>query len=285
MKELHWRNSPLIMSQCGSKGSPINISQMVACVGQQTVGGHRAPDGFIDQSLPHFPRKSKTPANVKVLDDMKLAVIPEAEKADLHFALHWVKNRLPLVVIKGIQTVERAIIAEEEGKKGKLQLIVEGMGLKEVMGVDGVDGCKTESNHVMEVQATLGIEAARNCIIKEIRKVMQSHSMEIDIRHMMLLADLMTFKREVLAMTRDGTQKMKDSVLMLASFERTADHLFNASASGKEDMIDGVSECIIVGVPMRVGTGMLEVKQRFQLSKMASKASIVEGLASFHLHL
>lgn len=50
------------MSQCGSKGSPINISQMVACVGQQSVGGRRAPDGFIDRTLPHFPINSKTPA-------------------------------------------------------------------------------------------------------------------------------------------------------------------------------------------------------------------------------
>lgn len=62
MKALPWRNSPLIMSQCGSKGSLINISQMVACVGQQSVGGRRAPNGFIDRSLPHFPRKDKTPA-------------------------------------------------------------------------------------------------------------------------------------------------------------------------------------------------------------------------------
>lgn len=62
MQNLHWRNSPLIMSQCGSKGSPINISQMIACVGQQSVGGRRAPDGFIDRSLPHFRRKAKTPA-------------------------------------------------------------------------------------------------------------------------------------------------------------------------------------------------------------------------------
>lgn len=62
MQTLHWRNSPLIMSQCGSKGSSINISQMVACVGQQSVGGRRTPNGFIDRSLPHFPRKSKTPA-------------------------------------------------------------------------------------------------------------------------------------------------------------------------------------------------------------------------------
>lgn len=59
--ELHWRNSPLIMSECGSKGSFINISQMVACVGQQSVGGKRAPNGFIDRTLPHFPRHDRTP--------------------------------------------------------------------------------------------------------------------------------------------------------------------------------------------------------------------------------
>ncbi|KAM3401211.1 hypothetical protein ACQJBY_005778 [Aegilops geniculata] len=62
MSTLHWRNSPLIMSQCGSTGSPINISQMVVCVGQQSVGGRRAPNGFIDRTLPHFPINSKTPA-------------------------------------------------------------------------------------------------------------------------------------------------------------------------------------------------------------------------------
>lgn len=62
------------------------------------------------------------------------------------------------------------------------------------MGIPGVDGCKTDSNHIMELQQTLGIEAARSGIIREINKVMQSHSMDIDIRHMMLLADVMTFK-------------------------------------------------------------------------------------------
>ena len=62
------------------------------------------------------------------------------------------------------------------------------------MGIQGIDGRKTESNHIIEVHQTLGIEAARSCIIREIKKVMQSHSMDVDIRHMMLLADVMTFK-------------------------------------------------------------------------------------------
>lgn len=62
METLHYYNSPLIMSQCGSKGSAINIAQMVACVGQQSVGGKRVFNGFKDRTLPHYPRGDKTPA-------------------------------------------------------------------------------------------------------------------------------------------------------------------------------------------------------------------------------
>lgn len=53
-KYLHPSNSPIIMAFCGSKGSSINISQMIACVGQQTVGGSRVAEGFINRTLPHF---------------------------------------------------------------------------------------------------------------------------------------------------------------------------------------------------------------------------------------
>ena len=68
---------------------------------------------------------------------------------------------------------------------------------------------------------------------------MTSHGMSIDIRHVMLLADLMTYKGEVLGITRGGLAKMKESVLMLASFEKTTDHLFEAAYYGQEDEIYG----------------------------------------------
>ena len=87
----------------------------------------------------------------------------------------------------------------------------------------------------------LGIEAARSTIIKEIDYTMTSHGMSIDIRHVMLLSDLMTYKGEVLGITRGGLAKMKESVLMLASFEKTTDHLFEASYYGQEDEIYGES--------------------------------------------
>ena len=92
---------------------------------------------------------------------------------------------------------------------------------------------------------------------------MQSHGMQLDFRHCMLLSDLMTFKGEILGITRFGIAKMKDSVLMLASFEKTTDHLFDASFYGKKDSIDGVSECVIMGIPMHVGTGIFKLLQKY----------------------
>ena len=127
----------------------------------------------------------------------------------------------------------------------------------------------------MEVAQVLGIEAARRTIVNEIQHTMSAHGMSIDPRHVMLLGDVMTYKvrlshshgaygassfsmqGEVLGITRFGVAKMKDSVLMLASFEKTTDHLFDASAYGKTDSIAGVSESIIMGNPAaNCGTSM-----------------------------
>jgi DNA-directed RNA polymerase III subunit RPC1 len=51
------------MCVSGSKGSDINLCQMIALVGQQTVNGQRMPNGFFDRSLPHFEPFSKYPAS------------------------------------------------------------------------------------------------------------------------------------------------------------------------------------------------------------------------------
>ncbi len=92
----------------------------------------------------------------------------------------------------------------------------------------------------------LGIEAARRTIINEIQHTMSAHGMSLFLR-----------QGEVLGITRFGVAKMKDSVLMLASFEKTTDHLFDASAYGKTDSIAGVSESIIMGNPAaNCGTSM-----------------------------
>jgi DNA-directed RNA polymerase III subunit RPC1 len=95
---------------------------------------------------------------------------------------------------------------------------------------------------------------------------MSSYGMKVDLRHMKLLADIMSYKGEILGITRYGISKIRDSVLMLASFERTTDHLFDAAVHSRHDSVEGVSECIIMGMPIGNGTGIFKLLQQVQLN-------------------
>jgi len=174
-----------------------------------------------------------------------------------YFAMQMLKSALPDVIVQGISTVNRAVI-NEQNKNGvtSYNLLMEGYGLLEVMGSPGIDGLNTTTNHVLEVEEVLGVEAARTQISAEIENIMNAYGIGIDSRHLLLLSDVMTFKGEVLGITRFGVSKMRESVLMLASFEKTTDHLFDAAVHGRTDAIVGVSECIIMGKDVPVGTGL-----------------------------
>jgi DNA-directed RNA polymerase III subunit RPC1 len=184
----------------------------------------------------------------------------KAEKK-ITFTMQALRTVIPHVIVQGYSSVNRAVINEELDNSGSKSyyLLVEGYGLREVMGCPGVDGLNTKSNHIMDMQDVLGIEAARSIIASEISFIMKSYGITVDRRHLMLLSDVMTFKGEVLGITRFGVAKMRESVLMLASFEKTTDHLFDAAVHSREDSIIGVSECIIMGVPIPIGTGLFKL--------------------------
>jgi DNA-directed RNA polymerase III subunit RPC1 len=162
-----------------------------------------------------------------------------------HFALDNLAQQLRNVIVCGIASIKRAVIQTIEKKvpggggetSKRYQLFVEGTGLSDVMATSGVKGTQARTNHVMEMQTVLGIEAARWCIMREIGNVLGQYGISVDLRHMMLLADVMTFKGEVLGITRFGLAKMKESVLMLASFEKTVDHLFDAAIHGPHPLL------------------------------------------------
>ena len=183
--------------------------------------------------------------------------VPSEIKAQTYFAMQMLKSALPEVIIQGIPTVNRAVINEsEKGDVPTYNILMEGYGLQEVMGCPGIDGYHTTTNHVLEVEQVLGVEAARTQISAEIENIMNAYGIGIDSRHLLLLSDVMTFKGEVLGITRFGVSKMRESVLMLASFEKTTDHLFDVAVHGRTDTIVGVSECIIMGMEVPVGTGL-----------------------------
>ena len=231
------------------------------------------------------------PKDIETAGEDILTIHPvENTKSSFYYVLQQLKEKLPLVVVKGIPSVTRAIITVDESASGKgaatkYKLLVEGDNLREVMATRGVLGARTTSNNTVEVEKTLGIEAARTIIMREIEYTMQSHGMSIDRRHVMLLADLMTFKGEVLGITRFGLAKMKESVLMLASFERTSDHLFDAAYYGEKDAICGVSECIIMGIPMNIGTGMFKLLHRPEAVERPKKRPLIFDNPDFHLNV
>lgn len=197
----------------------------------------------------------KIPAErIKIVSNSKLVI-----KANLPNELWQLSKNIGKIVVRGISTINRAAIRVDNQDATKHYLMIEGEGLGEVFSTYGIDPTHSYSNNVFEMYKYLGIEAARSTIISEIMNTMQNHGISIDNRHLMLLADLMTYRGEVLGITRFGLAKMKESALMLASFEKTADHLFDAAFFGQEDPILGVSESIISGMPMEIGTGFFDL--------------------------
>ena len=225
-------------------------------------------------------RESKSENLMKsITSDYKIGGSTSGETANLlFFRMQQLKRALPRVCIKGLPNISRAVInIKDDNKK---ELLVEGYGLKEVMCTDGVIGSKTKTNHVLEIYEVLGIEAARKSIVDEIDYTMSKHGMSVDPRHIQLLGDVMTYKGEVLGITRFGLSKLRDSVLQLASFEKTTDHLFDAAFYMKNDKVEGVSECIILGQTMSIGTGAFKLVKtsNFEEKDLFMKPTLFEEI-------
>ncbi|MDT7900529.1 MAG: DNA-directed RNA polymerase subunit A'' [Acidianus sp.] len=158
--------------------------------------------------------------------------------------------------IKGIKGIKRAIVQ----KRGdEYVIITDGSNLEGVLGIKGVDVSRIETNNLHEVENALGIEAARELITREIKKVLDDQGLDVDIRHVELVADIMTRTGEVRQIGRHGVTGEKTSVFAKAAFEVTVKHLLDAAARGDVEEFRGVVENIIIGQPIKLGTGMVEL--------------------------
>ncbi|KAK7196657.1 DNA-directed RNA polymerase III subunit C1 [Novymonas esmeraldas] len=204
---------------------------------------------------PMSPLRHLSEACVDVVSRDSLVVHSyEKDPARVHFNIQHLLTLLPELVVGGVPGVKRVMIADR-GEK----LLAEGAELLAVMALPYVDGVRTTCNHVAVVERALGIEAARETIVKEITSIMHAYSLNIDIRHIYLLADVMTSRGVVLGITRYGIQKMNNNVLTMASFERTTEHLYNAAITEREDVNLSVSESIIIGKPIPLGTSSFNI--------------------------
>ncbi|MEM4453569.1 MAG: DNA-directed RNA polymerase subunit A'' [Thermofilaceae archaeon] len=168
--------------------------------------------------------------------------------------------------VKGVKGIKRAVVRYDE-KLGEYKIITEGSNLVAALSIEGVDYRRTISNNIHEIAEVLGIEAARTMIIKEMKKVLDEQGLDVDIRHIMLVADAMTFNGRVRQVGRHGVAGEKPGVLARAAFEVTVKHLIDSAARGELDELRGVIENVIVGsrvVPL--GTGLVKLLMRYPLS-------------------
>ena len=189
---------------------------------------------------------------------------PETEGVIRISKLNKLREKVTNARIKGLKGVKRAIVQ----KKGKEYIIItDGSNFSSVLSMKGVDYRRTITNDIHEIEKVLGIEAARAAIISEIMKVLEDQGLDVDIRHILLIADMMTRTGRVRQVGRHGVSGEKPSVLARAAFEVTVKHLLEGAARGEIDELKGITENVIVGQIIPLGTGIVELYMRPTLKK------------------
>ena len=178
------------------------------------------------------------------------------------------ETRLMQLWLKGIADITKVFMQEVKTyavERGRIvtvkewKLETDGCNLAAVLAVHGVDHRKTISNDLVEVTLVLGVEAARQCLMKELRTVLNVYGIYVNYRHLAVLCDVMTQRGHLMSITRHGINRTEVSPLHKASFEETVEMLFEAAAYGEEDCLRGVTENIMLGQLAPIGTGEIDV--------------------------
>lgn len=157
LKNLSRDNRFVTMVNAGSKGSEINISQMISCLGQQTIDGKRIPYGFDNRTLPHFTKYDDSPGARGFVESSFITGLTPHE---LFF--HAMGGRVGLIdtAVKTSQTgyIQRRLIKGLEDLKVEYDMTVRNNKRRIVQfayGDDGIDTVKVENQKIPIVSMTL----------------------------------------------------------------------------------------------------------------------------------
>ncbi|MFW6013704.1 MAG: DNA-directed RNA polymerase subunit A'' [Nanoarchaeota archaeon] len=166
------------------------------------------------------------------------------------------KEKLKTLYISGIKGIKQVLPVKREDE---FVIVTSGTNLKEIIKIDYVDPYRTFSNDVHEIKNTLGIEAARQTVINELTNIMDVQGLDVDIRHILLIADMMCATGSLMGITRYGVVSRKSSVLARASFETPIKHVITASLKGDIDPLRSVIENVMINQPVPLGTGLTKL--------------------------
>src|SRR3989344_5224912 len=187
--------------------------------------------------------------NLRLHED-KLIIKPKSEENELQ-SLYKLKEKLKDIRVSGIEKITQVLPVKENTE---FVILTAGTNLKEVLEMKDVDASRTTTNDIFEIFKVLGIEATRQAIINETSKIYEDQGLDVDVRHMMFMADIITNSGKIRGITRSGITSEKESVLARASFETPIKHIINASLVGEEDKLNSVIENVMLNQPVPLGT-------------------------------
>lgn len=201
----------------------------------------------------------------QALKDLKLKytcsqreVVVYAEESEKD--LEKLKSKLLSQRVKGVKRIMRAMVVREDDE---YVILTEGSNLREVMRIPEVDHRRVWTNNIHEIALILGIEAARAAILRELKHVLEEQGLDVDVRHLMMVADMMTLNGTVKQIGRHGVVKLKESPLARAAFEISVQTLIDAAVKGEVDSLKGNVERILIGKEIKVGTGMVSLLMNY----------------------
>ena len=167
--------------------------------------------------------------------------------------MYKLKEKIKDTIISGISNIKQILIV----KRGtNFVILTLGTNMPEILELKEVDDSRTISNDLYEIGEVFGIEAARQLIINEIKTVIDSQGLDIDERHLKLVADAICVTGEIKGVTRMGMIAQKSSILARASFETPVKQFVNATIKGSKDKLTSVVENLMLNQPVPVGTGL-----------------------------
>lgn len=218
------------------------------------------------------------------------AITKDDEDTEEKFMKQFLRQHLKELQLCGANTITKVFVDVEDkfnqksNEKRKFFLETEGSDLKMVLNWHGVDTERTYCNNPTEIIKVLGVEAARQSIILEIRKVMNFYGIQVNYRHLGLLADTMTYRGKIMAINRHGLNHTKVGPLKKCTFEETVDMLLDAGKESMFDDLSSVSASIIVGKLGNFGTGSFDLKfdkKQFDRERVSRKRGNQRNESSF----
>jgi len=170
--------------------------------------------------------------------------------------LQKLKTKILKLHIKGIKKVSEVRVSQK-GSEWIIKTL--GSNLEDVLKIPGIDNKRTTTNNMHEILKVFGIEAAREAIVQFAKETMEDGGLDVDIRHIMLVADAMTVDGIIRPIGRYGIAGIKGSVLARANFEETIKHLTRAAIRAENDNLNSIIENVMINQVVPVGTGMFNL--------------------------